>query len=252
MCKAELRTDYMPGAFDKALRDMLTHDKTRDGIGTLGEKSLHSVIKHYISPNEDTHEIKCGRFVADILVDGRIFEVQTRGFYHLQKKLEYFLPLYRVTVVYPIPEKKWVVKMNRHTGECSPNRRSPKKATVYSVFDELYQIRKLLLHPHFAVRLLSLEVTDYRITSGNAKDRGEKFERMPSALLGDITLSTKEDYLALLPATLPSPFFTSKDLKIHAKIPLATSQRMLLVLTEMDAVKRVGKTGNSYLYEKAD
>ena len=142
MQKAELRLDYMPEAFDKALRDMLTHDKTRDGIGTLGEKSLHSVIKHYISPNEDTHEIKCGRFVADILADGRIFEVQTRGFYHLQKKLEYFLPLYRVTVVYPIPEKKWLCWIDEETGECSAPRKSPLKGTVYQAFFELYKINQ--------------------------------------------------------------------------------------------------------------
>lgn len=251
MDKADLRMDYAPLAFERACAKMLITDKTEQGIGTLGEKSLHSVVKHYISPDEKTHEIKCGRFVADILVGSRIFEVQTRGFSHLKKKLEYFLPHYEVTVVYPIPAKKWVVKMNRHTGECSLKRKSPKSATFFSVFEELCYIRPFLSHPNFKLRLLAMEVTDYRITSGNPKDRGEKFERMPSTLLGDVTLSSKADFLSLLPDTLSVPF-TSKDLKTHAKIPLATAQSALLILTEMEVVKRVGKAKNSYLYEKMD
>ena len=250
MPQFNLQTEFSALAFQRACAKMLTTDKTEMGIGTLGEKSLHNVIKHYISPDENTHEIKCGRFVADILADSRIFEIQTRGFDHLRKKLEFFLPNFEVTVVYPIPAKKWVVKMNRHTGECSERRKSPKKCTVYDVFSELYKIRPFIAHPHFSLRLLLLEVTDYRITSGNPKDRGERFERMPSALLEDVTLHSLLDYGMFLPEDLPRPF-TSKDLTATAKIPLSLAQHTLLVLTDLGVVKRVGKSGNAYLYEKA-
>ena len=250
MEEKKLQREYAPVVFQKACAKMLRTDKADMGIGTLGEKSLHSTVKQYISPDVATQEIKCGSFVADILCDGEIFEIQTRGFEHLRKKLAYFLPEFKVTVVYPIPAKKWVVKMNRHTGECSERRKSPKKCTVYDVFSELYKIRPFIAHPHFSLRLLLLEVTDYRITSGNPKDRGERFERMPSALLEDVTLHSLLDYEMFLPEDLPRPF-TSKDLKATAKIPLSVAQHTLLVLTDLGVVKRVGKSGNAYLYEKA-
>ena len=249
MCQENDNIEAAKRAFSRACAIMLTHDHAENGIGTLGEKSLHSTIKRYLSKDESTHEIKCGRYVADICAEGAIFEVQTRGFEHLRKKLEFFLPSYKVTVVHPIPAKKWVVKMNRHTGECGEKRKSPKKCGVFSVFPELYKIRQFVKHESFALRLLLLEVTDYRITSGNPKDRGERFERMPSALLEDITLHTPKDYQALLPQSLPSPF-TSKDLAKEAKIPLGEAQHALLVLTDIGAVERIGKQGNAYLYEK--
>ena len=250
MCQENDNIEAAKRAFSRACAIMLTHDHAENGIGTLGEKSLHSTIKRYLSKDESTHEIKCGRYVADIFVDGAIFEVQTRGFEHLRKKLEFFLPSYKVTVVHPIPAKKWVVKMNRHTGECGEKRKSPKKCGVFSVFPELYKIRQFVKHESFALRLLLLEVTDYRITSGNPKDRGERFERMPSALLEDLTLRSPKDYQALLPQSLPSAF-TSKDLAKEAKIPLREAQHALLMLTDIGAVERIGKQGNAYLYEKA-
>ena len=122
---------------------------------------------------------------------------------------------------------------------------------MYDVFSELYKIRPFIAHPHFSLRLLLLEVTDYRITSGNPKDRGERFERMPSALLEDVTLNCLADYGMFVPKELPAPF-TSKDLKAVAKISLSLAQLTLLVLTDLGVVKRVGKSGNAYLYEKTD
>ena len=246
----KLQYDFSAEAFQNACAKMLTTDKADMGIGTLSEKSLHHTIKTYISPVAETQEVKCGKFVADILCDGHIFEIQTRGFEHLRRKLEFFLPDFEVTVVHPIPAKKWVVKMNRHTGECGEKRKSPKKCTMYDVFSELYKIRPFIAHPHFSLRLFLLEVTDYRITSGNPKDRGERFERMPSALLEDVTLYSLLDYGVFLPKELPTPF-TSKDLKTAAKISLSLAQLTLLVLTDLGVVKRVGKSGNAYLYEKA-
>lgn len=240
--------DFSPEAFSVACCHMLTTDRTQNGIGTLGEKTLHATVKLYISPNTSTHEIKCKQYVADILTGNDIFEIQTRGFEHLRGKLGAFLPDYHVTVVYPIPQIKWVSKLNRNTGECSPKRKSPKKGSAFDVFKELYRIRPYLSHPHFALRLLFMEVTDYRIVSGNGKERGQKFERMPSALLNDITLSLPKDYLSLLPKTLPA-LFTSRDLAQEAHIPAETAQQALLILKDMGVVSHIGKSGRFFLYQ---
>ncbi len=83
----------------------------RQGIGTLSEKTVHAVMKNYYAPDTDMHEIPIENFVADIFTGQEIIEIQTRAFYKMRRKLDAFLPLYPVTIVYPIPvffaQKKW-------------------------------------------------------------------------------------------------------------------------------------------------
>ncbi len=61
-----------------------------NGIGTLREKTIHSVLKYYYAPNPAYHEIRIGTYVADICVDGEIFEIQTRNFNTMRDKLSFF------------------------------------------------------------------------------------------------------------------------------------------------------------------
>jgi hypothetical protein len=42
-------------------------EQKRNGIGTLAEKTVHAVLKHYLVPKEQCHEIKCNGYVADIM-----------------------------------------------------------------------------------------------------------------------------------------------------------------------------------------
>ncbi len=45
------------------------------GIGTLGEKTLHSVLKNYFEPDESRHEVKIANYVADIAAENSIIEI---------------------------------------------------------------------------------------------------------------------------------------------------------------------------------
>ena len=80
----------------------------RQGIGTLSEKTVHAVMKNYYAPDTDMHEIPIENFVADIYTGQEIIEIQTRAFHKMRRKLDAFLPLYPVTIVYPIPHIKWL------------------------------------------------------------------------------------------------------------------------------------------------
>ena len=60
-------------------------------IGTLGEKSLHAVLKRYYEPDRSCHEIPVGNYVADIVNQDGIFEIQTRGLSNLRPKLNELL-----------------------------------------------------------------------------------------------------------------------------------------------------------------
>ena len=54
--------------------------------------------------------------------------------------------------------------------------------------------------------------------------------------------------MQFIPFDLPEPF-TTKDFSKYAKIPVSLAQTVLLILTDLKIVDRVGKQGNSYLYE---
>lgn len=193
-------------------------------IGTLREKRLHAAIKLYVCPDESCHERavadvipadgvpgKGRRMVADILTDGHIFEVQTGGFYPLKDKISRYLSHtpYRVTVIHPIPAVKYLSWIDPEDGNIISRSRSPKKGRVKDVAKELYWLSDFIGNPRFAIRLLLLEVEEYRLADGWGRDgkRGSnRYERFPTALLGDVTLASPGDYAAyFLPASLSEP-----------------------------------------------
>ncbi|MEG1847459.1 MAG: hypothetical protein RR238_03210 [Lachnospiraceae bacterium] len=183
--------------FRQACDKIIGETHLRQGIGTLREKTVHAVLKYYLVPKEEYHEIPCAGFVADILFEGEIIEIQTANFDKLRKKLAVFLEQYEVTIVYPIPAQKWVMWINEETGEITPKRKSPKRGTYYHAFKELYKIKPYLTHKRLHLRLLLLDMEEYRLLNGWSEDkkRGSvRFERIPIALQGDITIALPSDY----------------------------------------------------------
>lgn len=94
--------------------------------------------------DEEKQEIPIENCVADIFSDGGIMEIQTRQFNKMRNKLSAFLPLYPVTIVYPIPREKWIIWIDEESGELSRKRKSPAKGNVYLAFIELYKIKMYL------------------------------------------------------------------------------------------------------------
>ena len=90
--------------------------------------------RNKISDNEDKQEIPIENFVADIYNNGQIIEIQTGQFSRMREKLKTFLPLYPVTIVYPIPREKWLIWIDEESGEASPKRKSPAKNRQISSF----------------------------------------------------------------------------------------------------------------------
>lgn len=196
-------------------------------IGTLREKRLHAAIKRYLCPIDACHErpvgdllmgeedseapVKKRRMVADILTDGHIMEVQTGGFFPLKQKVGWYLthtPC-RVTVVHPIPAVRYLSWIDPEDGSIISRRKSPKRGRVRDVAKELYWLSDFIGDPRFSLRLLLIELEEYRMADGWSRDgkRGSnRYERFPTALLGDITLRSPADYAAyFLPAPLSVP-----------------------------------------------
>lgn len=230
---------------------MIGVEKTRVGIGTLGEKTIHVVLKHYLVPRTEYHEIKCNGFIADIMIDGEIIEIQTANFNVLRKKLEVYLFEYEVTIVYPIPAIKWLIWINQETGELTNRRKSNKKGRIGHIFPELYKIKTFLSNPRLHLRIIMLEVEEYRLLSGWSLDRKKgstRFDRIPLRIMEDIMIDTVEEYKQFLPDSLPQQFI-SKEFSKSSGLSTKQVQCALNVLTYVGILEKIGKQGRSILYQ---
>lgn len=232
-------------------RDLvITKEKASGKIGVLAEKTIHSVIKHYLSQNIINHEIKIGTYYADVFTDGHIYEVQTRGFDKLRPKLAYFLESYPVTVVYPMANIKYLRWISPVSGEISPPRKSPRQGNPLNVFAELYKIRPFLTHPGFSLKIMMMDMEEYRMLDGWSKDKKKgcsKCDKLPTSLVAEYDFVMPEDYMMFLPPELPDEF-TSEDLAKASHVSKSISNTALLLLTELGVVSRIGKKGRFYLY----
>ena len=238
--------------FASACSAVLSEAHLREGIGTQGEKTLHAVFKRYYEPDPAFHEVKTGRFIADIRRDGRIVEIQTAGLYRMKKKLAAFLPDCEVTVVHPIPHVRTVCWIERD-GSFSPKRKSPKTGKYLDAVSELLSIRDLLPDPRLIVVLSLVDCNDYKVRSGKVgRKRGAmRFERVPTALVSELRLSTSRDYLCFLPAGLPD-VFTSADVAKRGGIHREDATSLLALLYSVGAVERIGQNEKRfYLYRIA-
>ena len=224
--------------------------RERVGIGTLGEKTLHAVLKDYFQEDERFQEFTVDGYVADVVRGGEVVEIQTRDLYRLAPKISTFLVENRVTVVHPIALTKTVFWMDPETGECISQRKSNKKGKVIDILPELYGLRQFLVNEKFRICVLLLNVNEYRILDGYGKDkkkRATKLDRYPTALIDEIYLENAEDYRRFLPDELPEAF-ASSDFRIAAKCDTFTAQRSLNILSQLGILECIGRRGRQKAY----
>jgi hypothetical protein len=241
--------------FRAAMRQVITLEtRERHGIGMQKEKTLHAVLKCFKEPDPDRQEIPIGNYIADIYNREGITEIQTAHLGNLRAKLDTFLPLFPVRVVYPIAHRKRVIWIDPDTGEQAENNLSTHIGTYYTAFRELYRIRPYLTRPGLTLELLLIDLEEYRIKDGWSRDRkrgSHRFDTIPVSLQGELVLERPEDYMQLVPENLPEPF-TAADFAAAAGIPRELASTVMLLLTETGTVLRVGRQGRAWLYRLAE
>jgi hypothetical protein len=223
------------------------------GIGTLGERTLHAVVKHYIEANPDWHEQKLGRYTVDVFTGDRIFEIQTRHFGKLSPKLAALLPDYPVTVVYPLAARKWLFWVDPQSGEVSARRLSPRRGRWLDMMPELYRIKPYLANTNLSIRVILVDLEEYRLLNGWSRDRKKgswRNDRIPLGLAGELLLTSPADYRQLLPDSLVDAF-TSADLAKAAGVSIRLSQTTLNILGALGVVETCGRRGRSRLFRAA-
>lgn len=236
--------------FEIARNKIIGIQRNRTGIGTLSEKSVHAVLKNYMEPDEDYHEIPVNGYVADIYREGRIIEIQTANFNKLRNKLEIFLNDYEVTVVYPLPYIKWVRWLDEETGQIGDRHKSPKKGNPYEVFFQLYKIKSYLKNPNLHIKVLMMNMEEIRLLNGWSRDKkrgSSRYDRLPLELVDEVDFETVDDYMQMVPIELDDEF-TSKEYAEYAHISVEMAQTALNILTYLETIKRVGKKGRHILY----
>lgn len=220
------------------------------GIGTYTEGMIHAALKTRFEPDPAYHEIKCRGYIADIMRDGRIFEIQTRGFYSMRDKLASFLEEYDVTVVYPIIREKRIVWVDPETGEMSKPRKSTKSGRPADLLGELYGVADFLRKENFHIRAVLCDSEEYRLLNGWSRDRKKGSSRqkmLPLVFAEEYAFDCPEDYRTLLPDSLPDPF-TRKEFGKALRLTGRGLHSALHVMLFLGFIEEAGKKGKAILY----
>lgn len=218
-------SDFEREKFRAICRDILTVRTAAEGggIGTLNEKRMHIALKRFVCSDESKYEADMGkRFVADIKLDEEIFEIQTGSLYPLKAKLEHYIETSdcHVTVVHPIPMRRFRIWIDPETGESQPRKRVPGVSNVFGEAHELVYISEALATGRVAVWFLFIEEEEYRFLDGRGKDKkrhSSRFERLPVDIIDEVVFAEPQDFLELIPEGLPESF-TVEEYRRAAKI----------------------------------
>lgn len=236
------------------------------GINTYNESSLHRTLKALYSAEDGSRtEQKRNGLIYDIIdAKGNIIEIQTGNLAKLLPKITAAINAGKeITIVHPVAVEKTIL-LTDGGGHIISKRKSPKKETAFSLFAELTGIYAALLDKHIRLEVPLVTITEHRIRTEEpvqTPNRRRRFKK--NWLKTDKTLDTiigtkqfyrAEDYLSLLPETLPAEF-TVKDVSAALKAdktlpPSAASYAPVAVwvLSHMGLLEKTGIRGKSRVY----
>ncbi len=225
-------------------------------IGTLGEKSLHAALKAFYAQPGDLLEYSLDGYVIDIVRPApdpaeprQCIEIQTRRLGSLKPKLAALLDDYRIRVVYPIAQERYIIRVDAD-GLIRSRRKSPKRGTIIHLFAELVSIPTYMRHPHLTVDVPFIREEEIWLDDGQGSWRRRHWsiqDRRLLEIVRVVSLETLADLRALLPAGLPDEF-DSRDLAALLRQPRHLAQQMVYCLREMGILEMTGKHGNTLRY----
>ena len=224
----------------------------RPHVGTLGEKPLHAALKRWYAEEGDRVEEPVDGFVIDLVRDGLLIEIQTRGFSSMKRKLARLLDGHVVRVVHPIAVEKWILKLDE-SGEVISRRKSPKRGAAVDLFGELVSFPGLIAHADLTIELLLTREEEVRRFDATKVWRRKGWvveERRLLDVVDRLVVGSPEDLASFLPSELPSEF-TTADLAAALRRPRRLAQQMTYCLRRLGVIEEVGKNGNAIMYSRS-
>lgn len=231
--------------------DKIDKDSIKESIGTKNEKTVHQFLKYYICEDPTFHEIKINNHIVDILKDNHVFEIQTQGFDKMRKKLEHLLPIYHVTIVYPIMIDKTIFKINEE-GILLRQRKSPKKPSILSIGFELYKIKDFLLHQNLSFKIVLIKGDEYQTTRLDKYKRlkSTRIDQYPKEILNIVDIYDHHDFINLIPDDLGN--FKINDFKKVSKLTGRKLSSCILAFRHLGVIELIAKDGKANVYKKSD
>ncbi len=242
--RADIDLSLAKHRFDDILNFLAVNGRDALGIGTYSEKSLHFILKNFFEPDRDYHEVAYKGYVADVMRDGKIVEIQTATLSGLRDKLDAFLTDSCVRLVFPVRKFKSIVWMDPETGEVKNTPKRRKSENIYSLLCELIYIVDYLRDPNLCITVVELAVDDYRYLDGWSRDRKKgatKLDSVPTELISITDLAIPESLFSFIPEGLEDVFSRQEFAKatglrgraLWAALKVLETQRVI-VKTEPD------------------
>ncbi len=223
-------------------------------IGTYMERTCHRMLKICYEPDIAFHEVPYKGYIADILNDQGITEIQTVGFRALHDKLAVFLQDNSVCVVHPVFHKKRICWIDPASGEVNTGSYRTYPKTVYKILSELLAIVDYFGMPNLSVENVYLAVSEHKLLDGYGKERKKratKSDTVPDEFIGVDILRDADDIRKLLPFSVGEEF-TSEVFSKRTGLRRMPLWRALKFLTIIEVIAKVGKKGNSIIYRICD
>ncbi|QEJ94050.1 hypothetical protein [Treponema phagedenis] len=219
-------------------------------INTYNETGLHKALKNHFTDKNGQQERPVEGFICDIVQEsGAIFEIQTSGLVRLRAKLEKLLPLYPVTVVYPISLTTYIEMLNAD-GSRRSYRKSPKHGSFFQIYREIAPLYYLFEHKNFS--LIIAYITSETIKIDDKKGRSKYYNpRIIDKNLLTIheveEIHGKQSFTQPLFQKLPDIFCSADIKKIGAEKHYSY---VLWFLKKIQAIEFYEKKGRMHYYKK--
>ena len=219
-------------------------------IGTLNEGSLHAALKTRYARTGDVFEVPLEGFVIDIVrgaetPDELLIEIQTGAFGSMGSKLDRLLTDHRMLLVHPI-----AVQTILERRDTKP-RRSPKRGSIYSLFDELVSIPTLLDHPNLELDVVLASVVKIQVPDPKARrGRGgwRTVDRQLDQVLEVHRFADVGDLLQLLPDGLPATF-TTADIASGAGVSRDSAQKLAYCFRNANLIDELARSRAGIEYQ---
>lgn len=221
-------------------------------IGELNERSLHRALKARYAVAGTVTEQAIDGFVADVMLGGRIIEIQTGSFWPMKKKLPRLLERHSVTLVHPIAQDRYIVKMPTGSDIPATRRKSPKHGSVFDVFSPLSSIPALLAHPNLTLEIVMTIEEDVRVVNegrGRWRRPWVSVDRRLVDVVATHAFASMAELFAMVECGLPERF-TANDIATVIKSSRRLGQQAAYCFREGGVSEIVGKQGNTLLYRR--
>jgi len=211
----------------------------------MPERGLHADLKEWLQEPGDLVEGTVWGYRADIIRGDLLIEIQTGNFPQIKAKLTRLLKGYRVRLVHPVPERKWII---REIDGKRQRRVSPRKGRVEEVFNELVYCPTLPLDPNFSLEVLLVHAEEKQAVRWRGRKRTHYTvtERHLVKVVGREVFEKPVDYLRLLPEM--NGAFTTRQLSKASGLRITLARRMVYCLAKMGVIEEVGSVARAKLY----